>query len=511
MRTVRGSTDRIVVIGAGLAGLSAALHLAGRGREVVVLERDSTPGGRAGRLDLDGYLLDTGPTVLTMPDILEQTFAAVGDSVERRLELLPLRPVYDARFADGSRLAVHSEFDAMYEEVRRFAGAAEADRYARLRDWLGRLYRAQYERFIAANFDSPLSVLGPALARVVALGGFRSVDARIGRFLHDERLRRVFSFQSLYAGVAPRRALAVYAVIAYMDTVAGVFFPRGGVRALPDALAAAATDAGVDLRFGATVTGLERRGSRITAVLTAAGERFACDAVVSTAEPHVTYGWLGASPRRAVPLRAAPSAAIIHVGVPAGAEIGHHTISFGAAWRRTFDELITEGRTMSDPSLLITRPTATDPALAPPGRDLISVLAPVPNLAPRPGAAPMNWDAEGNRYLRQVLSTAAERVLPGLADSAQLLATLTPADWARADMTAGTPFSYAHTLAQTGPFRPGNFPRFLDNAVLAGSGTVPGVGVPTALISGQLAADRITGAARRGPAVIPVGAGRDAA
>ncbi|MGY2063767.1 FAD-dependent oxidoreductase, partial [Nocardia gipuzkoensis] len=164
----------------------------------------------------------------------------------------------------------------------------------------------------------------------------------------------------------------------------------------------------------------------------------------------------------------------------------------GAAWRQTFDELITAGRTMSDPSLLITRPTATDPTLAPPGRDLISVLAPVPNLSHRGGP---NWDVDGNDYLREVVSTAAERVLPGLTDSAETLATLTPADWARSDMTAGTPFGYAHTLTQTGPFRPGNFPRFTDNLVLAGSGTVPGVGVPTALISGLLAADRITGAA----------------
>jgi len=511
MRTVRGRTDRVVVVGAGLSGLSAALHLAGRGREVVVLERDRHPGGRAGRLDVDGYRLDTGPTVLTMRDILDETFAAVGDSIDSRLELLPLHPAYDARFADGSRLAVHSEADAMYDEVRRFSGVAEAERYLRLRDWLGRLYRAQYDRFIAANMDSPLSVLTPSLARVAALGGFRSVDAQISRRLHDERLRRVFSFQSLYAGVAPQRALAVYAVIAYMDTIAGVYFPKGGVRALPDALAASAADAGVDLRYDATVTELERSGARITAVRTADGERLPCDAVVLTTEPHISYALLGRTPRRPVRLRAAPSAAIIHVGAPAGSDIGHHTISFGGAWQETFDELVGRGRTMSDPSLLITRPTATDPTLAPPGRDLLSILAPVPNLTPRRGAPALNWDADGDRYLREVLTVAAERVVPGLADSAHLLATLTPADWARADMTAGTPFSYAHNLAQTGPFRPNNFPRSVDNAVLAGSGTTPGVGVPTALISGRLAADRITGLARSVALAIPRQARHDAA
>jgi phytoene desaturase len=143
---------------------------------------------------------------------------------------------------------------------------------------------------------------------------------------------------------------------------------------------------------------------------------------------------------------------------------------------------------MTDPSLLVTRPTATDPALAPAGRDLLSVLAPVPNL----DRGRIDWDRHGSAYTERILAVTERRLLPGLTASAEVLHTITPADWARAGLTAGTPFSYAHSLAQTGPFRPGNFPRSTDNVVLAGSGTVPGVGVPTALISGRLAADRIT-------------------
>jgi phytoene desaturase len=489
VRTVRGRTDRVVVVGAGLSGLAAALHLAGRGREVVVVEREPVPGGRAGRRDVGGYRLDTGPTVLTMPDIVEETLNAVGDSISGRMELRRLTPVYDARFADGSRLTVHSDVDAMTDAVREFAGPDEALRYLRLREWLTRLYRAEYDHFIAANTDSPLSLLTPRLARLVALGGFDSLGRQVGRFLHDERLRRVFSFQSLYAGVAPQRALALYGVISYMDTVAGVFFPRGGVRALPGALAAAARDAGVRFEFGATVTGLEKRGRRVTAVVTDRGDRLACDAVVLTTEPQVAYRLLGRAPLRPLPLRAAPSAFVVHLGVPAGADLGHHVLSFGAAWRETFRELIDRGHTMSDPSLLVTRPTATDPDLAPEGRDLLSVLAPVPNLE----RGRIDWDTAGPGYTEQLLDVTERRLLPGLTASAEVLHTITPADWARAGLTAGTPFSYAHSLAQTGPFRPGNFPRSTDNVVLAGSGTVPGVGVPTALISGRLAADRVTG------------------
>jgi phytoene desaturase len=491
VRVISKNSGEVVIIGAGLAGLAAALHLAGRGRSVTVVEREAFPGGRAGRLDLGGYRIDTGPTVLTMPDVVEETLAAVGETLAGRLHLVRLNPAYRAMFADGSQLDVHTDADAMGDEVARFAGAAEADGYRRLRAWLTELYQAEFGRFIASNIDSPLSMAGPSLGRLAALGAFGRLEPAIGRFLRDERLRRVFTFQSLYAGQSPQRALALYAVIAYMDTVAGVYFPRGGMRALPDALAAAAEAAGVQFRYGSPVTALERSGARICAVRTADGERVACDAVVLATELQTAYRLLGRSPWRPVPLRPSPSAVVLHLGIRRPRpEQAHHTISFGAAWRDTFRQIIDDGRPMSDPSLLITRPTASDPGLAPPGRDLLYILAPAPNL----DAGPADWDATGGAYADQLISTVSDRLMPGLVDEIETSQLITPADWARQGLVAGTPFSYAHSLWQTGPFRPGNLPRGADNAVLAGCGTVPGVGVPTALISGRLAADRVTGA-----------------
>jgi phytoene desaturase len=289
MRTITGRSDHVVVVGAGLAGLAAALHLAGRGREVTVIERGAHPGGRAGRLDAGGYRFDTGPTVLTMPDLLAEPLAAVGEELTDRLDLIRLDPAYRAAFADGSTLDVHTDAQAMTDAVEAFAGPAEAAGYQRLRAWLTELYQREFSQFIAANFDSPLSLVTPNLARLAGLGAFRRLEPAIGRFIHDERLRRVFSFQSLYAGESPSHALAVYAVIAYMDTVAGVYFPRGGMRAVPDALAAAAASAGVKLHYGADVTALERSGDRVTAVRTADGMRVPCDAVVLATELDTAY------------------------------------------------------------------------------------------------------------------------------------------------------------------------------------------------------------------------------
>ncbi|MGC9436989.1 phytoene desaturase family protein [Streptomyces sp. WG5] len=498
-RTVTGRTDHVVVVGAGLAGLSAALHLLGAGRRVTVVERDPLPGGRAGRRELGGYRLDTGPTVLTMPHLADEAFAAVGDRLADRVELLPLHPAYRACFADGGTLDVHTGADAMEAEVERFAGAREAAGYRRLRAWLRQLYAVQMRRFIDTNFDSPLGLLTPDLARLAALGGFGRLDARIGRFLTDERLKRVFSFQALYAGVAPARALAAYAVIAYMDTVAGVYFPRGGMHALPRAMAAAAADAGADLRLGRDVTGLERSGNRVTAVVTA-HERIPCDAVVLTPDLPAAHRLLGRRPRRPLGLRHAPSAVVLHAGTTrTWPHLAHHTLSFGAAWHRTFDELTRTGTLMTDPSLLITRPTAGDPSLAPAGRHLHYVLAPCPNTSVGPDAR--DWTDLAPRYRDRLLATLERRGLAGIAAAIEEECLVTPADWTAQGHAAGTPFSVAHTFAQTGPFRPRNLVRGTDNAVLAGCGTTPGVGVPTVLISGKLAAARITGTPARATAV----------
>ncbi|MFG3042256.1 phytoene desaturase family protein [Streptomyces sp. NPDC048330] len=492
MKSVPGPTEHVVVVGAGLSGLAAALHLLGAQRRVTLVERDALPGGRAGRFDMGDFRVDSGPTVLTMPEIADEAFAAVGDRLADRVELVELHPAYRAQFADRTQLDVHTGAEAMAEEIRRFAGDREADGYRRLRSWLTDLYAAQMRRFIDTNFDSPLQLLHPDLLRLARLRAFGRLDPQIGRFLSDERLRRVFSFQALYAGVAPERALAAYAVIAYMDTVAGVYFPRGGMHALPRAMADSAAAAGAAFHWNTEVTELERSGDRVTAVRTSSGERIVCDAVVLTPDLPTVYQLLGKSPKRAGGLTHSPSAVILHAGTDrTWPQLAHHTISFGAAWKSTFRELTVDGAVMSDPSLLITRPTTHDPTLAPEGKHLHYILAPCPNTDIGPGVR--EWRDLAPRYRDGLVAELDRRGLEGLGDSIEQESLITPVDWTAQGHAAGTPFSAAHTFAQTGPFRPRNLVRGIENAVIAGCGTTPGVGVPTVLISGKLAAARITG------------------
>jgi phytoene desaturase len=491
VRTVSGPTDSVVVVGAGLAGLSAAMRLAGAGRQVTVLEREAVPGGRAGLVttatDAGTYRFDPGPTVLTMPDLIADCFDAVGQRMEDWLDLRPVSPLYRARYADGSSLDVLADVDEMAAEVERVCGAEEAAGYRRYVDFVSRLYRYEMRSFIDRNIDTPLDLVSANLARIAAVGGFRRLAPVVERYLRDERTQRVFSFQSLYAGLSPYDALALYAVIAYMDSVAGVYFPVGGMHAVPRAMAAAAEQAGVRIRYGVEVERVEHAGGRARAVVTTGGERVPADAFVLNPDLPVAHrDLLGATPRRVRRLTYSPSCYLLLAGSRAAyPDTAHHTISFGAAWREVFAEL-TSGRLMSDPSVLLSRPTASDPSLAPPGREIYYVLFPTPNLD-----ADLDWRRIAPRYREHVLATLEARGYAGFGDAIEVEHVITPLDWERRGMERGAPFSASHTFGQTGPFRPGNL--WGENVVLTGSGTQPGVGVPMVLISGRLAAERITG------------------
>jgi len=492
MRTVKGPTDNVVVVGAGLAGLSAAMRLAGAGRTVTVVERESIPGGRAGRLDItvpDGtYRFDTGPTVLTMPDLIADAFDCLGEEMSDWLTLDPVAPLYRSFFPDGSVLDVHSDVDQMADEIDRVIGPDEAAGYRRYVDFVSKLYRYEMKDFIDRNIDSPLDLVTPDLARLVALGGFRRLTPKVRQYLNDPRTERIYSFQAMYAGVSPYDALAIYAVIAYMDSVAGVFFPRGGMHAVPAAMAAAAAKHGVEFRYDTEVTAVETAGDRAVAVQTAGGERIPADVVVLNPDLPVAYrDLLGREPWSVRRLTYSPSCFLLLAGSTAQySKTAHHNIHFGRSWRGVFDELIDKQQLMSDPSILVTNPSHSDPSLAPDGKQVYYVLFPTPNLD-----APIDWRTEGPRYRDEVVRTLEQRGYIGFGDAIEVEDVTTPLDWQARGMERGAPFASAHSFLQTGPFRPGNL--WGENVVFTGSGTQPGVGVPMVLVSGRLAAERITG------------------
>ncbi|MBL8929071.1 MAG: phytoene desaturase [Kineosporiaceae bacterium] len=506
MRTVTGPTDHVVIVGAGLAGLSAAMRLAGVGRRVTVLEREPIPGGRAGLIVSPApgggeYRFDTGPTVLTMPELIEDCFDSLGESMGAWLDLKPIDPAYRANFADGSSMRVHADVGAMTAEIERVCGAQEAAGFVRYVDAVSRIYRYEMRHFVDRVLDTPWSMLGGGgaanLARLVAIGGLRRLAPFVGSYLKDPRTQRMYSFQALYAGVSPQQALAIYAVISYMDSVAGVYAARGGMHALPQAMADAAAAHGVEFRYGTSVARVELDGKRARGVITTDGERIPADVVVLNPDLPVAYrDLLGQVPARVRRLRYSPSCYLLLAGSRASypestrSTMAHHVIEFGRAWEAVFADL-GAGRLMADPSLLISTPTLSDPSLAPAGRHVHYVLAPTPNLDPPAGTAPLDWARLAPIYREHVLRTLEARGYHGFADGIEVEHVTTPADWQAQGMAAGTPFAASHTFTQTGPFRPHNL--WGENVVFTGSGTQPGVGVPMVLVSGRLAAERICG------------------
>ena len=486
---------RVIVIGAGFGGLAAACHLAGRGHEVVVIEREPRPGGRVAVVSDGGYTLDCGATVLTMTGILSDVFRAAGTTLEDHLTLHKLDPMYRATFPDQPELLVRHGHEAMRGEIAAKCGASEAEAFDRFCKWLTDLYRLELPHFIDRNFDSPLDLawpLGP-LVRLLRLGGLRKLDRVVTSYFADERLRKLFSFQAMYAGLSPFDALAVYGVITYMDTVEGVYFPEGGMGAIGPALAAAAEQAGATFLMSSTVERILRRPGptgAVHGVRLESGEVIEADAVVANPDLPVAYRTLAPDlpvPRVARKGEYSPSCALwvagVRGGLPAGA--AHHNIHFGGQWREAFDALLKTGTRMPDPSILVTSHSATDPSLAPPGCSTLYVLEPTPNLDGR-----IDWERDRDR----IRSSIVERVA-GLGYPVEVEAEVwfDPTTWERQGMERGTPFGLSHRFFQTGPFRPSNVAAKAPGLYFVGSSTVPGVGVPMVLLSGRLAADRVEG------------------
>lgn len=489
---------RVIVIGAGLGGLSAACHLSAD-HDVLVLEREDRPGGRAGRLELGGYRFDTGPTVLTMPGLIRDCFEAAGAEMDDHLRMHAVDPMYRAVYEDGSTIHVRHGREAMAAEVAAVCGPAEAAGFHRFCDWLAELYRVEMPNFIDRNFDSVLDLARPLRPAIdlVRLGGFGRLSKAVASHFGDPRLQRLFSFQSMYAGLAPYQALALYGVITYMDSVEGVYFPDGGMHALPSGLAAAAAGAGVEVRCGVTVDRIvleHGTTGAVRGVRLDSGELVAADAVVCNPDLPVAYktllGGLGA-PRVTRTGSYSPSCVVWHVGVRGRPppEAAHHNIHFGRSWDDAFRDLLDRGTRMADPSILVTIASTGDPSLAPSGSSTLFVLEPVPNLDGN-----VDWVVERDR-VRADLEARLE--VCGYPTDIEVEALVDPTDWEAMGLERGAPFALSHRFFQTGPFRPDNVDRRAPGLVFVGSGTRPGVGVPMVLVSGRLAAERVAQHASR--------------
>jgi phytoene desaturase len=386
--------------------------------------------------------------------------------------------------------------------MARQVDAIEPGAGARIRPFLedaGTKYRIAREKFVGRNFLHPFQFITPRnLFYLLRSEALANLFRRTGRYFHDERLRLAFTFQTMYLGISPLKAPAIYALLPYTELVEGIWYPRGGIYRLIEAMARLAGELGVAVRTECAVTGLTLVGERVTGVRLADDSRLSADLVISNVDLPAAYHRFvperlrpDFTNRRLRRLRYTASAYMLYLGVDrVYPELAHHNVFFGEDFRADFDAIFTKRALPEQPSLYVAAPGRTDDTVAPPGHDALMVLVPVAHLA-KDG---IDWERDEPAFRERVYERLEASGLTDLRRHVVSEHVFTPLDWRdRYNLTLGAAFGLGHDFLQVGYLRPNNRAKKLKNLYFVGASTVPGTGVPMVIIGSRLVTERILG------------------
>lgn len=479
---------RIVVIGAGFGGLASAALLAHKGHEVTLLEKNEDLGGRARVWRKDGFTFDLGPSWYLGPDIFERFFAELGERPEDRYELMRLDPAYRLVFKDRTIdiSADPKSNEALFESLEK--NGAE-----KLRSFLAQA-KSQYENsriFLEKEYRTPLDMLDPRLARVgISISALRSLERFVYKRFESDEARKILLYTIVFLGGSPKMTPAIYSLMSHMDLGLGVWYPKGGITSVAQAIESIAKERGVTIRTSAEVARIIA-DKRVSAVELTSGEVIDAEFVVANADyPHVEMNLLDDKHRsydeaywnkRTI----APSAFLLYLGVEGSVDnLAHHTLLLEHDWQRHFNDMFDKPDWPSEPSMYVCAPSKTDPTVAPEGHESLFVLVPI--------AAGLEDTPEIRAKYRDFVLDELERTTGPIRDRIVVERSFSIDDF-KTDYHAykGTALGLAHTLMQTGSFRPLQRSKKVENLFYVGQFTHPGVGVPMVLISAQIAAGAI--------------------
>lgn len=476
------------MIGSGFGGLAAAVRLGARGFRVTVVEKLDAPGGRAYVRKRDGFTFDSGPTVITAPQLFDELWELCGKKLADHIDMRPVTPFYRIRFHDGSVFDYTGDSAAMKREIERFSPGDVAG-YERFLAASEDIFRVGFEKLAHVPFGSWMSMARIA-PEMIRLQSFRSVYGLVSSFIKDDRLRQVMSFHPLLVGGNPFTTTSIYTLIAFLERKWGVHFPMGGTGALISGLVELILGQGGEVRCKAPVKRILVAKGRATGVRLETGEVLAAEVVVSNADSAWTYRhlldpadrkkWTDSRVER---MRYSMGLFVWYFGTKRKYEdIAHHTIMLGPRYKGLLDDIFKNKILADDFSLYLHRPTATDPSLAPEGCDGFYVLSPVPHLE-----SATNWAEEGERYRKRIEQLLEQTVLPGLSNSIVTSEILTPQGFQdQLSSLRGAAFGVEPVLTQSAYFRPHNKSEDVENLFLVGAGTHPGAGVPGVLSSARV-------------------------
>lgn len=485
---------RVVVVGAGVGGLVAALQLAARDLDVTVVEAAGGPGGKMRALEVDGVAIDAGPTVLTMRWVFDELLAEVGATSDELPALAPLSILArHAWAADGSTLDLHADLGRSADAIAAFASPREAARFLAFCDEAARVYRALEAPHIRSGRPSVAQMIGDlglrGLARLSALGPFSTLAGVLARRFADPRLRQLFGRYATYCGASPWLAPSTLMLVAHVEQQ-GVWSVQGGMHALAEALATMAARRGARLRYASPCERIEVQGGRVSGVRLAGGERLAADAVLFNGDASALAHHLSAAERghapEPVPPRARSLSALtwaLHVQT-AGFALTRHNVFFDAPYASEFDDVFAQRRLPAHGTVYVCAQDRLDDGPAPAGRERLLALV----NAPPDGDRSTLTDTEIERCQDRCLMLLARCGLSLTAMQPQQLRRRTPADFARLFPGSGGALYGAATHGWMALFRRASAATTLPGLYLAGGSVHPGPGVPMAAMSGRLAA-----------------------
>lgn len=483
----------VIVIGAGIGGITAAAHLARRGLNVTVLEKNARAGGRCQRFSRDGHHFDTGPTLLVMPLLYESEFAALGTSLRERLDLRRVDPTYHLVFDDGSKLALSSDMKSMQQQLEAFEPGSFHGllRYMEEGD---RHYHLGIEKLVNRDFRKASEFFRlehlPLLYKLKPLvNHYRNMSA----YFDDPRLKAAFTFQDVYMGLSPFEAPATFSMMPYTELEHGVWYPKGGMYSIVEALTEMAQRAGVAFEFNAPVAQIDVNGSHAQGVVLTDGRHLVADAVLANADlPYVYKSLLPPNGEAERLERKRYSCSVISFfwGVDKPYEaIPPHTLFLADDYRENFEAIIRDLSLPANPCLYVHAPARLDPAMAPQGQDTLIAIVPVGHMSEN---GEQDWAAIRDRARQHVFRRLATLGITDLEAHIKFEVNYTPLSWRkRYNLMKGSTHGLCHNLTQLGYFRPRNKHSRYHNLYFVGASTHPGTGMPTAMVSGRLAAQRM--------------------
>lgn len=478
---------RAVIIGSGFGGLALAIRLQAAGLQVTLLEKREKLGGRAYQMVDKGYVFDMGPSLITAPHIIDAVFQAAGRRMEDYIELIPLDPYYRIYFHDGTSIDYVGDPERMKAQMRQF-NEADAEAFDDFMAKARPIYDAVIgERLGSKPFDTVRSMV-EFIPKMIQLDAYRPVANFVNRFFEDFRHRFVYSFHPLFVGGNPFHTPSVYLMIPYLERRGGVWFSRGGMYSLVEAMERVFRELGGEVRTSCEVTRIGVEGGRARHV-EAGGDRFEADLVVSNGDVGHTYRDLvdGSHRRKWTDRKVAKidysmSCFLLYLGTTRQfPELEHHTLILTERYKGLLNDIFKKKILPDDFSMYLHVPTRTDPSMAPEGCESMYVLIPVANLE-----SGIDWEAHREAFTDTVLDFLEEWGMEGLRESLEVCHVMDPTHF-RDDLnsTVGNAFAVVPKFTQTAWFRPHNRSEDVDGLYLVGAGTHPGAGVPGVFLSAE--------------------------